>query len=514
MGIAQHPEYIEHIGEWHMLRDSFAGEKVIKEKGAKYLPPTPGQVLDGMSVNGGGCNESSPGFVSYQNYKMRAVYPDFFEAGVRTLVGILNEKPPKVTVPKEMEYLLKDCTFGHESLSTFMRGVHAELLITGRAGLFADLPKDPDQRDPRHYLAMYQAEHIVNWDDGTFNDGFNKLNLVVLDESGYKRTATYNWQAVQKYRVLALGAVGENEAIGNYRYAEAEGGDAPEDSEFRAPSFRGRESQEIPFVFVGPNDLNTKPSTPPLIGLARLCLTIYRGEADYRYSLFMQGQETLVVIGGIRAQSVEDNNKPLRVGADARIDVDMGGDAKYVGIGSTGIPEQRAALESDRELAAVRTGQLLAPGKMSMESGEALKTRVAAQTATLTSIANSSAAALEEILKKVARWRGLDDSKVSVTPNLDFSNFQIMAQDLVQLITAKRLGYPISFQSMHDISRERGLTRNTFEEELELIKKDPNELVEIINMQTSLTGNNPLQSAGGPKDDPTRNEPPSNKPKK
>ncbi len=140
---------------------------------------------------------------------------------------------------------------------------------------------------------------------------------------------------------------------------------------------------------------------------------------------------------------------------------------------------------------------------MSMESGEALKTRVAAQTATLTSVALSGAAGLEKSLKILATWMGENPDEVEVTPNLDFTNIEIQGQDIVQLITAKNLGYPLSYKTLHDIARERGLVKTTFEEELELCKKDDRHLIDFaMEMSEGLKGNNALEGAGGPKKKP------------
>lgn len=501
-----HPDYDSLHPDWVKMRDCYEGEDAVKKKTVTYLKPTPGQVLDGMSVNGV-FNPNSAGAVAYANYLSRAVFPDFFTDGVRAQVGILNAKPAKVVLPPEMEYLLLDATFDHRSLSALIVDIHEEVLITGRTGIFGEMPKEPDPADPRMYIAQYKAEKILNWDDGSFNDGENKLNLVVLDESGFKRRDTYSWDEVNQYRVLSIGAPSEKAPMGVYQYAVTEGS-LPDEADFKIPTFRNKPAQEIPFVFIGPTDIAIKPARPPLKGLAQVCMTIYRGEADYRMSLFMQGQDTLVVVGGVQNNG-GDRDAAVRVGADARIDVSVEGDAKYIGVSSSGLPEQRTALIADRELAATRSGQLLAPGKMSMESGEALKTRLAAQNATLTSIANSTAAGLETLLKKMARWMGLSKEKIekiSVTPNLDFTSFQIQGQDIVQLQTAKKLGAPISSKTIHDVMRERGMTRNTFDEEIELLKKDPKELVELMKAENQAMGNNPIEQAGGGKKPPENNE--------
>lgn len=518
---SKHPQYTKMAGVWDMLRDAFDGEEKVKSEGMKYLKPTPGQVVDGYLQG------NIVGVTSYEAYKSRAVFPDFFTEGVGTLVGILNAKDAQIDLPSEMEYLKKRAALTGEGLQAVLRKVHEQQLITGRVGLMGELPANETLDKPTMYIVPYRAEAILNWDDGSFNEGFDKLNLVVLDESGDERHDDFEWKETKKYRVLSLGALNENSAIGSYQYAIVEPAKSVSDSNaqqgtegelvFQTPIIKGRASEEIPFVFIGGKDLVRDPDRPPLLGLARICMTIYRGEADYRQTLFMQGQDTLCVIGGVRGDSA-DGSTPLRVGAGARIDIEMNGDAKYVGIGATGLPEQREAIEADRSLAAVRTGQLLAPGKMSMESGEALKTRVAAQTATLTSVAITAAAGLEDLLRSMARWAGYDDEKVRVTPNLDFTNIAIQGQDVVQLQTAKNLGAPLSAQSIFETLKDRGLTRNTFDQEMELIQQEPSILAErakeSAEMGKNLAGNNPTAAAGGPTKSTQGVKPKGNTPKK
>ena len=94
------------------------------------------------------------------------------------------------------------------------------------------------------------------------------------------------------------------------------------------------ETSTIPFVFINSKDLSTIPDKPPLDSLARLALAIYRAEADYRQNLFMQGQDTLVRIGSTFEQ--DDENKAVRMGAGARLDMPVNGDAMYIGVSGKG----------------------------------------------------------------------------------------------------------------------------------------------------------------------------------
>jgi hypothetical protein len=132
---------------------------------------------------------------------------------------------------------------------------------------------------------------------------------------------------------------------------------------------------------------------------------------------------------------------------------------------------------------------------------------MAAQTATLSQVAKTSCAALQIVLRMIARWRGLDENEVTVTPNLDFVNATIQGQDIVQLQTAKNLGYPLSAETLHNIASERGLTKKSFQEEMDAIQKDPEILKKIAELQSgSLNGNNPVQSAGGGKKPPANDQ--------
>lgn len=448
----RHPLYIDYTKfYWTPCRDLYAGEEVVKNKDLAYLPATPGQIIDGLKAG-------EPGRDAYNNYKMRAQVPDYFADAVETFVGLMHEKPPIVNMPDQMKYLLERCSAQGESLHAFLRRINEEQLVTGRVGLLCDLPNAASQ-DPRFYIAFYPAESIINWDSSADQNDRDVLNLVVLDESALVRGSDYSWDFKERYRELAI-------SDGSYyqqRY------DAEIAVDQIIPAVNGRPNDEIPFVFINSADILPNPSKPPLMGLARLCYSIYRSEADYRFTLFQQGQDTLVVIGG----SSGGKDEEVRVGAGARIDVDINGDAKYIGVSSDGLSEQRTALENDRARANQLSGKLVSPNKSSQESGEALKTRIAAQTATLNRIAETGAFALQTALRFIAKWLGIDENQVTVKPNLEFAALNLMGDDLVKIMVAKKEGAPISLESVHALLRERGLTVKEYQDELSLIKTEP-----------------------------------------
>jgi hypothetical protein len=251
------------------------------------------------------------------------------------------------------------------------------------------------------------------------------------------------------------------------------------------PKYMGRTLNKIPFIFINTKDIISIPDEPPLLGLGLSALTVYRTEADYRQNLFMQGQDTLVTIGMQRQTDLtrQNQNEPLRTGAGSHIDIELGGDAKYIGVNSQGLSEQRQALENDRKRAEVRAGQFISNTNRQIESGAALQTRIAAQTATLNQIASAGAAALEALLKICAEWIGANPDEIKIEPNLEFANYNMSGLDMVQYMTAKNMGAPLSNESLHALFVERGLTQFDYQTEMDLINNE-----NIINLSGKING--------------------------
>jgi len=455
-----HPLYTAMLEVWKLGRDSYGGERAIKEEGTTYLPPTSGQVEDGQG------SSKTPGQYAYEAYKQRAYYPDIYKEAVEAAIGIMHRKPPTIELPDALADMEENATLLGESLEMLLRKINAQQLKTGRVGLLGDIRTDGTEVRP--VIVTYNELAIRNWDDTSTTQDDVDVRMVVLDESGYQLGTDFAWVYKNRYRVLGL--VDEsNELAVNGKYATKlfEETEVIDGSQLEIPSIMGTPLELIPFTFINCKDLSPTPDSPPLEGLANLCLAIYRGEADYRQNLFMQGQDTLVTVG-----RQADPDDPVRVGAGARIDVPLGGSASYIGVNSQGLPEQRQALENDYKRAVQKSGQLLDATSRAKESGDALRIRVAAQTATLPHIAKAGAAGLEKVLKALAVWHGADPEQVVVKPNLEFTEADLNGQTLVQILTAKGLGAPVSYESIHTYMAEQGFTRQTFEEEMERINKE------------------------------------------
>lgn len=461
-------EYIKMLPYWRKLDDLYRGEDVVKRAGLKYLPASAGMIIDDLG------KPNSIGDKVYRAYVARADYINHVKNGVDRYVGLCHQSAPTIQLPKEMEYLRDKATKDGQSLEALLRMINTEQVKLGRCGLFVDLNTDQSGSEP--YLAFYNAFSIINWNTSDSPYGYSDLSMLVLHEIEHVCT-DFEWHDEDRYRVCLLG---DGSAVnGNDYYMQGVFiGDTFDREQMFTPSYLGTKLKEIPFVFINACDCVATPDYPPLDDLANTSLGAYRLSADYKQALHMQGQDTLVIKGNLLnvSNAPTDNSENaleqgIRTGAGAVLNVGSDGDAKFIGVSGDGIPEMRQALENMYNRCEVKSGNLLTNGA-TFESGESLKTRLTAQTATLNQIALTGAFGLQKALRLIARWIGADESKVIVQPNLEFSDFRITGDDLVKVTTAIKLGFPMSLQSAYEYAQSKGYTKEPFDTQIEMIKKE------------------------------------------
>ncbi len=449
-----HPQYSEMLVDWILMRDAYRGERVVKNKGSLYLFPTASQAQDGWNQG-----STKSGQIAYDAYKQRARFPNYVREAVQMAIGMMHSQPSMIKVPEAMMNIMSS---KGEPLEVLLRRINLEQLIMGRLGLMADLPTDPSPDRDQPYLVTYPVERVVNWDDGEVEGLVPQvLNLVILDETEFERRNDFDWIQQEKYRILIIGEIRENESEATYKQGIVTNSGAFDLSQLSAPIWKGRVLNKIPFLIINGCDLTTDVDEPPLLDLGRMCMTIYRGDADYRQNLFMQGQDTLVTIGGNF-----DADDTIRTGAGARLDLPMGGEAKYIGVTSQGLKEQRESLSRLESRASSMGAQTLDTTSRERESGDSLRIRIAARTADMNQIVETGAAGLEHILKICAEWMGENPDEVSVKPNKDFGEMPLTGQTMVEMTTARNAGFPMSAKTMHNLARKRRMTDMTYDEEV------------------------------------------------
>lgn len=498
MGInATHPEYDAMACEWEDIRNAYCGERHVKCLYDKYLPPTSGMLkkwLPGTNNCLGLMKDDKKS--KYLCYVNRAEFPEAMASMVDTAQGLLWNKDATIELPKRLQYLEKYATTAGESLQEFMIRITCEQLQVQRCGVMWDLPKLKRRGLPRPYLCLYTAESIINWDAGRKgDDAYSVLNMVVLNESGNKRVVNdadpFTFECEHKYRCMFLGNPASNESAGVYSYGVFdENSYSP--GLLEVPTILGNPLPFIPFYFINGRSCLPCVEKPRASALAKKCFSTYRTSADYEQQLHEQSQETLVLEGG-------DSTKTYAIGSGAVLTPGQGMKAYFIGLDGKGLPEQRAAYQNKLVELMQMSGQLVDVRSLQRESGEALATRVAGQTATLASIARTLGSGMTRCLRDMAMVLGEDPDKVKIKPNTNFISPELFAKTLVELITAKNAGYPITDEDLHRLAQERGISTKDFNTMMKILKKEPKSVVVSGTLVSNPTDNAPKVVEGASK---------------
>ncbi len=473
-----HPQYDCRVRQWERCRDCLAGQDAIKARngGMCYLPPTAGMILDGMN------GSHDLGYQNYQAYLCRAHYYAFCSEAVDLALGMLWNKPPVIEGLKgtPLEYLETRATHEGESLERLLYRINEAQIGTGRIGIFADMPAGETGGPPQPYISMYNEYSIINWDASFTGElASEKLNLVVLDESGPKRVNTFQWEDWTQYRVLCLGPIDTNETVGGYKQGVfASNGAAPvfDEEALFAPVAQGRPLDEIPFVFINANSTTSCPQDPPLLSLADATLYLYRLQADYSAELHGQTSATLVTKG--LSKTPKDEKKPQRLGVGGHVDLGSNkeADAFFLELSGKGLPELRQAVADAKSHCRERSGEVVDQSSRGRESGNSLEQRISVRTATLHSIAQHGAEGVTKLLRVLGKWLGMAPeaiAKIRVFPNTIFAVPSFSGVDLLALTKSKMSGGAIiPFSLIHQYMTSRGLTTLPFAECYELWKAE------------------------------------------
>lgn len=408
----RHPDYESFAPEWREMRETYGGARLVKRAGEHYLP-----------MPGGFGAQPDKGAAMYAAYQRRAQFPELVAPTVRGMIGVIHGSEWQIDLPDALMKIWERATKDGMSLEGFSRRITSEILVAGRYGVLVDLPREGGDVP---YLAGYPAESILNWSE--YRD------LFVLDET-YLAREGFRWTEKEAWRVLEL-----IDGVYSQRYYI----DRASSEEVEVNGRAGVRLDEIPFVLLGSRDLTVDIEEPPLIGVARAALAYYRLDADYRHQLYNSGQETLFIFNG---------EAPAYVGAGVVHVLDspqgMQSDARYVGPSGKTIEAHRTAMLDERTNAAQAGAKLFQDGGQAQESGEARRLRFGAETATLRSIAQTSAAGLEKALRYAARMIGADESEVVVMPPSRLLEPVMPAQEAVALVNAWQNG-AFSYQTLYE----------------------------------------------------------------
>jgi hypothetical protein len=403
------------VDRWQRCRDTYDGGDAVKGATEKYLPR-----LDS--------HDTTEGTGSYKQYLARALFYNAMGRTVDGLAGYVFQKAPNVEAPSIKEHT-KDITLTGVTLELFSLHAVQEVLKTGRQGILVDMAGEeaPQQRP---YWVSYRAEDIISWKTER-RDGDQILTRVVLKETTEdpKEKDPWEMEEIEQCRVLELTGEGYTQTI----YRKKENTDKWEAEEPMTPLRKGDTLEFIPFVFLGPTSITPDVAKPPLIDLADINLSHYRGNADLKHGLHFTALPTPWISG---AQGSDSGR--LFLGSGTVWELSENGKAGMLEFTGEGLKAIREDLEHMERMMAAVGARLLEEQARTQETATAVGMRHAGEQATLRTIAQTSEQGLTVALQYHAWWVGTqakpEDTGASVELNKDYFATRLSAQDLQALV--------------------------------------------------------------------------------
>ncbi len=461
------PEYTSSLNTWQKMRDTLAGEVVVKARTLSQNPTAlNGSLTYDSSINQylrmaqGLRQDVQTGVARFYDYVYRAMYYDFPSTIQSQSLGIIQNRDADFALPTQMEYLLTDATPNREPLSQVLSFTNQEQLSIGRIGLMLEVTTN--KTNP-YNICTYSGETIVDWEYALSETGDQKPIYVKLLEVIQERQGS-EFVNKDQWRILALDENGQY-----FQYVTDQKNFSPDSlatvpEEMRLYPEVGRQRSEfIPFVCVNVVKNGFDVERPPLEGVADASLKLFQADAEYRNTMYYCSNGTLVTIG---LTTEELSNIKLGSGAGFNIGNESG-DAKYISQDAGSLQANIANVENLKMYSASLGADLINAGT---ESGEALNTRLQVKTASLKTLAITGADGLERLLKIGAEWQNLNPEDVVVTPNTDFGVGTITPKDLLDLVATKNAG-GITEQELFNIKKRNGYTTaETLDEELSQVE--------------------------------------------
>lgn len=410
---AKHRLYDAMLPLWQKMRDAIEGEEKIKAKGDVYLPIPPGT---GDGIDG----------KAYKNYKARARYPDFVAPAIEGMCGLMSRKIKDPEIPDGIKYLEDEATPDGLSLRDLRSRIENEVTSVGRIALFVDVAEEGGNA----YIATYVAENFINW-----RMEKDRLVMGVFYEEVEQVDPLDRFvvEMVPQWRVaeITVNEAGRSVYVVRVYQKKQVKDTSGDDFELISETFplkKGETLDEVPIVVVGSRDVHPDPDAIPLLSVANKSLHYYRQYADYAMQLFMCANGTTPYIAGAKK-----DESPASVGPTTVWEFeDPNAKAGFIEVSGTGLDAQKQELDSIKQEISYATVRLLGESK-SAEAAETVRLRFQSQTATLSSIAQSSMSGLKIALMYCAEWAGADPESIEADGTAEFITEILNAQILTAL---------------------------------------------------------------------------------
>lgn len=465
---------------YEIIRDTLEGEPAIKGwlqsginissnaaafNGAGINPFTTQAVISRAKRYLPMPNESDASQANLERYKQYLTRAVYYNVTARTHSGLVGQVfliDPVITLPTQLEPMLKDCD--GEGL-TFLQSSKKAVgynLAHGRLGLYVDFPKTDTpvtqaqiaSGEIKPMIKVIAPWNIRNWQTKVVN-GKTILTCVVIQENvdSYEEDS-FAVNTVEQYRCLELDSVTGNYTVTVYEPKDENGKTEYQEGQTIIPTdSKGMPFKYIPFTFVGAENNDVAVDKPPMYDMASLNIAHYRNSADYEESSYICGQPT-----------------PYITGLDAEwADKYFKGGIPFGSRGGIMLPPQATvglleATPNSIPLVAMqeKEQQMIALGAKLVFERRKSKTATqsvqdgSSETSVLTNVADNVSAGYEFAFIAAAQFVGADTSEIEISLNTEFELTNMTPDELSKVIAMWQQG-GITWPEMRDTVRKAGI---------------------------------------------------------
>jgi hypothetical protein len=410
MPTQQHPQYAEYTPRWEIIRvaiegnDEYSSDTVSsRTKLSDYLPAS--------------FRVSDPD--RFTQYAGRAVYTNYTENTLITMVGMAERLPPPLTeLPAELEYLLSDWDGGGQDYIQLRKQLETEMIGISRVGVLTEFPQqqevlsDEEQKnlDLKARFILYCAEAIKDWEEEKVSGRtiLSKVKLleVVEEWDGFTR------KVKNQYRVLCL----DDKGHCVQQILDEEDRPIGDPIEIKA---NGSPMRHIPFRFGGSIDNTPRVDKPMLYSISKLNLGHFFNSADHEENLFQCGQVWAVLNTG---QMDYETFKEMTNGGN--INVGARGGIAGPGFGGQLLQvDAKGALPTamqDKEQQIISIGGEIIRDKNSGETAKGRGIDASMKVSKLGGVILNLQSLLTLMFQDAAEFMGADPQQVKIGLNMDF----------------------------------------------------------------------------------------------
>lgn len=471
ISITENEEYSNAKAKWALLDACYNVE--LKTYAHRFMTPPPGLFQDELTDNTALINASlglitpvargSGWPAAAVIYANGGFEPQLLGKTTTGFMSLVSEHEPVVELPASLEYSKESCTKDNKSLLEFFLSTVLEVLVKGRVPILIDF----DEKDSKLKFVAYKTEALIDW--GTTNTGTNdtKFTYAVFRDfelnpnfNPIKNTASTKYIEVIYYHYL------DDDVYTVSTYKKVDG--IQKEVDTVTPEHFGKQLDYIPLLTIGSLDNTPNIDNIPLEGIANCILEIYSLSCMLKHAEKTSAVPTLYMTG------TDKDEAPTATGAN--VCVVLADSQARVGYTTTDTSAMSHIQErmADYYAQAQELGaSLLGARRGTSESGEALRLRQAAATASLKSIVDNVGRGLTVLFQMMADWNNSSDKTIKFDPNREFSTYALTANETIALVQAWQAG-SISHSTLLENFRKAGMLKagETVDDEQSTLEED------------------------------------------